>query len=230
MITMSLRQLRSNTTAIRAMPGEIENTVTHGIGFVLSVIGAVAMLCFMFQQVEMWQWLGCLAFLIPMVVVYFASTCSHGISQPRLRNLFRQWDQGSIYLFIAGSYTPWAITYMRFDWCIALLSVVWSAALIGFFSKIMGKHCVTHVCLTLYVLLAWVPAMATLFPLSPQYIFDIVPSGGVCWLFLGGLFYMIGTIFWRLDKTEYHFHAIWHLLVMLGTACHYFGILFYVTR
>ena len=213
--------LRATTMALRAVPGEIANSITHGVGFVLSVAGTAGMLCFMLQRGDIWHRIGCALFLLTMIMVYFASTCSHAASQPGLRRWFRQLDQGVIYLYIAGSYTPWALAYFRSDAGLSLLGLIWLAALTGFVSKMVLRHRVNRVCLTLYFLLAWLPVL----PLG--HLLQIIPVAAFVWLFIGGLCYTVGTIFWKLDKKQYHFHAIWHVLVMLGSVCHYVAVFNY---
>lgn len=221
MFSTALHGIRSNVTGLRAMPGEISNCVTHGLGLCLSLVASIAMLSYVVLRGDNWHRLGCLAFLLTMVAVYATSTCSHGVTHSRLRNWFRKLDQGLIYLFIAGSYTPWLLCHFRFTWGIFQLSAIWTAALFGFFSKVWLAHRVTHVNLMLYVLLSWLPI------LQYKLIIQLVPVFGFVWLFIGGVFYMIGTIFWKLDKTRYHFHAIWHVCVMLGSACHYYAVFHY---
>ena len=222
MISTTYQNLRAHASALRTMPGETANTVTHGMGFVLSVVGTGAMLSFVARGADVRQCVGCLAFLMTMVTVYFASTCSHAISKPRLRRWFRQLDQGVIYLFIAGSYTPWMLTYFRSDLGVAVLSATWGVALAGFVSKVFLRHRVNRACLGLYLLLSWLPI------LTVHNIIRLVPSGAWIWLCLGGICYMSGTVFWKLDKKQYHFHAVWHVLVLLGSTCHYLAILWYV--
>jgi len=213
--------MRTTMMALRAMPGEVANSITHGVGFALSILGSASMLCYMLPRGDVWHRVGCAIFLLTMVTVYFASTCSHLISQPRLRRWFRRFDQGVIYLFIAGSYTPWAMTYTRSDVGLTLLGVIWLAALTGFVSKVVLRHRVNRVCLVLYLLMAWLPVV----PL--KHLLEIIPIAAFVWLLIGGACYTLGTIFWKLDKKQYHFHAIWHVLVMLGTVCHYVAVFFY---
>ena len=202
-------------------PEEIANSVTHGVGFVLSILGATGMLCHLVRRGDIGDCCGCIVFLLTMVTVYLASTCSHVVSHPAWRLWFRQLDQGVIYLFIAGSYTPWALTYSRSSIGLSLLALIWLIALTGFISKMVLSHRVNRVCLILYLLLAWLPVL----PL--KHYLGVIPLAAFAWLFLGGLCYMVGTIFWKLDKKQFHFHAIWHVLVMLGTLCHYVAVFNY---
>ena len=117
---------------------------------------------------------------------------------------------GVIYLFIAGSYTPWSITYGRADVGLPLLGLIWLTALTGFVSKVVLRRHVNSVRLALYMLLAWIPVL----PL--RHLLDIVPVAAFAWLLIGGACYTVGTIFWKIDNKRYNFHAIWHVMVMLG--------------
>ena len=222
MTSTTNQTLRAHASGLRLMPGEAANSVTHGMGFVLSVAGTGTMISFVLHGADVWNCVGCFTFLTTMIAVYFASTCSHAIAKPRLRSWFRQLDQGVIYLFIAGSYTPWILSYFRSGFGMAVLTAIWCAALAGFFSKVFLRHRFNHSCLALYVLLGWLPI------LTMHNVFEFVPSGAWTWLFIGGACYMSGTVFWKLDKKQYHFHAIWHVLVLLGSTCHFVAVLWYV--
>ena len=205
--------------------GEVANSVTHGIGFVMSIVGAGAMLVYLcHRRGDVWTHAGCLTFLATMLSVYFASTCSHAISNPKLRRWFRQLDQGTIYLFIAGSYTPWAFCYFRrHDWAMMALAIIWAAAIAGFVSKVFLGHRIKETSLVFYILLSWFPVMSFVF----VDVLLVVPVGAFLWLFLGGLCYTFGTVFWKLDIKQYHFHAIWHIMVVIGSTCHYFAVFYY---
>jgi channel protein (hemolysin III family) len=130
-------------------------------------------------------------------------------------------DQALIYLLIAGSYTPFALLYLRFSWWWLLLAVMWLLALWGFATK-MFWHGDQFASLRTYLILGWLPII-------PAYkYFEYVPLGALSWVLAGGLYYTVGAVFFFLDYKRYHFHAIWHTFVIAGSACHFFGVLIYV--
>ena len=134
-------------------------------------------------------------------------------------------DQAIIFLFIAGSYTPIALAWLRAQWWWYMHCAVWGVALFGFVSKAVFAHRVDSgsVSTLLYVVLGWLP-MAAFWPMS-----HAVPLGLMGWLVAGGACYSAGMLFFTYDDRIRYFHAAWHLLVVAGSACHYLGILFYCT-
>ena len=203
--------------------GELVNAITHGIGLLLSLAGAIVLLGHVSATLDGWRLAGCLVFAITLVSVYAASTLSHAVVRPSLRRLFRKLDQGFIYLLIVSTYTPLALTFLRSGWWWWLfLAALWTAALAGFTSKIVFSHRIDTVPPWSYLLLAWAPILP-----GSAYL-EFVPSG-VVWLVLaGGLCYTVGVVFLILDCRRLHFHAIWHVFVIGGSLCHYLAIFQYV--
>ncbi len=200
---------------------ELANSITHGLGFVMSVVGAI-LLAESFGGGDGWRVAGCSIFLTSMIAVYAMSTLSHVFQTPRLRTLFRSIDQGTIYLLIAGTYTPFSLAYLHATPWWILLGTVWAVALYGFTSKVLFAHRVENVsmwpCLLCGALpFAAIPTLLTLLPLAC-----------LGWMMLGVACYMLGLVFWLNDRRVKHFHAIWHLLVMAGSAAHFSGILLFV--
>ena len=128
-------------------------------------------------------------------------------------------DQGFIYLLIVGTFTPFAFTYLRTPFWLCFYALVLAVAVGGFLSKTVFAHRVEDSAVWLYVVLGWGEAIAII-PLL-----KIIPTEGLCWIVAGGLWYTVGVVFLVLDIRRYHFHAIWHLMVMAGSACHYVAIL-----
>lgn len=204
--------------------GESLNTVTHGIGLILSLIATVALLVKVAQQHDVWRIVGCSVFCFTLIAVYAASTLSHAFSDPKRRRLFRKLDQGFIYLLIVGTYTPFGLTYLRSGAWLVFLIAMWLAAIFGFISKIWFSHRIESVTIWTYVLLGWMPIFPSI------WLVKTVPFGVLVWMLAGGCCYTVGTIFLMLDVKRFHFHAIWHLLVISGSTCHYVAILFFVAE
>lgn len=200
-------------------PEEIANTVTHGLGFLLSVAGATALMLSVVRVGDGWRVAGCGIYAFSLVAVYAMSTLSHFWADDKQRSLFRKLDQGFIYFLIVGTYTPFSMAFLRtLPWWL-FLAILWTLAMVGFFSKVLLAHRVNRVSIWMYVLLGWMPIFATPCLLDP------VGSQGMWWMLIGGLCYTSGTVFLIFDNHVRHFHALWHLAVIAGSISHFFVIL-----
>ncbi|MHB1035003.1 MAG: PAQR family membrane homeostasis protein TrhA [Pirellulales bacterium] len=229
---MTMLQERVGTKALEEPPRlppakvsqveELANAVTHGIGLVLSIVGAVVLITHSHSQGDAYRVVGCTVFALTLIAVYAASTLSHTPLRPRLKHLFRTLDQGSIYLLIVGTCMPFALTYLRTDWWFLFFGSMWTVALCGFVSKTLFSHRVDAVATWSYLLLGWMP-IATV----PSLI-DVVPAAALWWMLIGGLCYTFGTLFLVHDNRHPLFHPVWHLFVIAGSTCHFMTILFFV--
>lgn len=214
---------------VESSPGETDsrekellNIITHAIGLVLSVLGAVVLMGRGLSQADAWRIAGCGIFAAALIAVYAASTLSHAVTTPRWRRNFRILDQGFIYLLIVGTYTPFALAYLRSTGWMMFFGVMWAIALGGLISKLLFAHRVDAVTIWLYVLLGWMPAIPAIANLQA------IPAPVLWWVLAGGLCYTGGTVFLVLDKRHFHFHAIWHLFVIAGSLCHFCAVFRYV--
>ena len=157
-----------------------------------------------------------------MITFYCLSTLYHSVRRPYVRYLFRILDHASIYLMIAGSYTPFGLVTLRGPWGWTLLGVVWGLGTIGAGLKVFTTHRLPYLGPLLYIALGWVVVIAYR-PLSAA----LAPNG-VYLLFAGGVAYTLGVAFYLWDRLPYN-HAIWHLFVLTGSACHFFAVYYYVT-
>jgi hemolysin III len=199
------------------------NAVTHGFGFLASVAGVAWLASLTRANGDLYQQIGMAIYGTSLVAVYAASTLSHMFREPRLRRLFRIVDQACIFLLIAGTFTPVSLTYLRDGLWWLLFGLIWTIALAGFFSKAIYAHRVDSVSTVLHVSLGWLPA-SCLKPMIGQ-----VPNGLFGWMLAGGICYTVGTLFLMRDERVPYFHAIWHLLVIAGSALHFWGIAAYCT-
>lgn len=201
------------------------NAATHGLGFLASLVGAAMVIALAVRHGGAWHVWGCAIYATTLVAAYAASTLSHLFRHPPLRQAFRIVDQAVIFLFIAGSYTPVALAWLRGGPWWALHGLVWGIALAGFTAKSVFAHNVRlgSVSTSLYLVLGWTPVMAT-WPLITT-----LPGGLVGWLAAGGFCFTAGTIFFHLDHRVRYFHATWHVWVLAGSVCHYLGILYHCT-
>jgi hemolysin III len=203
---------------------ELVNAITHGIGLVFAVVGALVMLAGVSARANSALATGCVAYLFTLVAVYAMSTLSHSATSPKWRTLFRQLDQAFIYLLIVGTYTPYSVAYLRGGFWWAMLAVMWCVALAGFASKAFFAHRIDGGSILSYLVLGWMSiiALPAIWHLAPSGEFALIIAGGVC--------YTIGTFFLLNDERVRHFHAAWHLWVIAGSACHFLGLLVFVVQ
>jgi hemolysin III len=203
-------------------PEEVANAITHGLGLLLSVVGAIAMTVLVLREGDAWRMLGCMIYAPSLVTVYAMSTLSHSCSEPTLRRFFRMLDQGFIYLLIAATYTPFSLVFLRTGPWWLFLAIMWTIALLGFLSKILLAYRIDAISIWIYVVLGWMPVVAG------SSLVGLVPGVGLWWMLVGGVCYTVGTVFLVFDDHVRHFHALWHLFVIAGSACHFFVILLFV--
>ncbi len=201
------------------------NALTHAAGLALSLLGGGAVVWMALLHGDRWQVTAACLYAIVLLATYAASTLSHLFGSPRLLHAFRTADQAMIYLFIAASWTPMAVTWLRGGPWWVLHGAIWLVGLIGFTQKAILTHRVHlgSVGTGLYVLQGFLPLVA----LRP--LIQTLPAGLLGLLLAGGLFFAGGLIFFRYDNRVRYFHALWHLLVIAGSACHWLGILLYCT-
>lgn len=198
---------------------EYLNTATHGIGILLSLTGAAAIVTATrfgdTSHAIAWG-----VYVISLVVVYTISTLSHAVQRARPKHLLGIWDQGLIYLLIAGTYTPLICAFVPLQISGPVLIVIWGAALIGFYSKVVAQHRVHHSFSAVsYVVLGWVPALVLV---------KCFPPACLMWMAIGGLSYTVGTLFLAMDRRFSYYHAMWHVFVMIGSASHFYAIFTFV--
>ena len=218
---MSRQSTTEISSTLLSPAEELANQITHGIGLVLSLVG-VAVMAAVLGSGDGWRVAGCSVYLASLIGVYAMSTLSHSFERPRLRLFFRALDQGTIYLLIAATYTPFSMAYLHtVPWWI-LLGLVWAIALWGFFSKVLLAHRVEAVSMWPCIILGTIPFICV-----PRLI-GMVSIAALWWMLLGVAFYTLGLVFWVNDRRVRHFHAVWHVLVMAGSTCHFVGIMLFV--
>jgi hemolysin III len=198
----------------------LANAITHGIGAVLAIIGAVALIAASTRGTA-WLVASCSIFSVTLVLVYVCSTLYHSLVRTRARHVFHILDHSAIYLLIAGTYTPFALVTLRgwLGWTI--FGIEWGLAVAGVVFKSFAVDRFELASALVYLGQGWFVVVAVV-PLV-----HALGWHGLLWLGLGGVAYTLGIIFFALDRLRY-FHALWHLFVLAGSVAHYFAILFYV--
>ena len=205
----------------RAFPEEVANSVTHGVGLALSVIGLAVLIVFACLYGSALHIISCSIYGATLVLLYTASTLYHSFRSPRLKHIFKIIDHCSIYLLIAGTYTPFTLVMLRGGWGWSLFAVVWMLSFVGIIFKLFFVNRFMILSTIVYVLMGWLAIVA----IKPMLV--MIPSGCILWLLAGGLFYTVGVLFFAWHKIPYN-HAIWHLFVVAGSVCHFFAVMLYV--
>ncbi|MEJ2480750.1 MAG: hemolysin III family protein [Acidihalobacter sp.] len=198
---------------------EIANALIHGIGFALAVVGLVV-LTVLAAQAGARHVVAVSIYGACLVLMYGASTLYHAIPQPRIKSALRHLDHASIFLLIAGTYTPFTLINLNGPWGWSLFGVIWGLAALGLILQPLLKQR-RGVAVALYIAMGW----AALIAIKPL-IHAVAPTG-IALLAAGGLAYTLGTIFYGWRKLPYS-HAVWHGFVLLGSVLHFFAVLFYV--
>jgi hemolysin III len=201
--------------------GEKFNALTHLIGAALALAGGVVLITLAVQDGDPWKIVSVSIYGATLLLLYSASTLYHSV-KGRAKRILQKLDHHSIYLLIAGSYTPFCLVTLRGPWGWSLFGVVWGLAVLGILQELRPGHATRKLSVAIYVVMGWA-ALAALFPLL-----EALGWAGFAWLAGGGLLYTVGIIFYALDARLRHAHGIWHLFVIAGSAAHYVAILYYV--
>jgi len=202
---------------------ELLNALTHGSGLGASLVGLPALVLVATARGDDRQILACTVFALTLVLLYTASTLYHAVPESRAKQVLRVVDHSSIYLLIAGSYTPFTLGVLRGAWGWTLFGVVWALAALGILYKTMLGFRFPRLSIVFYLGMGWL-AVVALGPLARA-----LPVSGLAWLLAGGLCYTAGVPFYIRDRLRFR-HAVWHLFVLAGSACHYVAVLLYATR
>jgi hemolysin III len=200
---------------------EIANAVTHGIGTLLSIAALVLLIVFSTRMGDKWYIVSYTIYGVSMFILYLESTLYHSITNLKAKKVFRIFDHASIYLLIAGTYTPFTLTVLRSSIGWMIFGIVWIMAICGIVMKIfwIGKHEVVST--LIYIAMGWIIIFAM------KRLLLLLPPAGIALLVAGGIIYTVGAFLYMLDKIPYN-HAIWHLFVIGGSACHFFCVLLYL--
>lgn len=200
---------------------EIANAITHGIGTVLSVVALVLLIVFASLRGTVWHIVSFSIYGTTMLLLYLNSTLVHSLREGKAKDLFEFFDHSAIYLFIAGTYTPFLLVAIRgtFGW--TLFGIIWGVALVGvlfkayFVKKFLFMSTVFYIAMGWLIIIAWNPLSV------------VVADGGMILLMAGGILYTVGTVFYVWRGFPFH-HAIWHLFVLAASITHFFAVIIYL--
>lgn len=202
---------------------ERANAITHGLGVVLGVVGLILLLIRAFDhQADTLTIASMAVYGSSIILLFLASTLYHSITTEKTKRLLKTLDHCAIYLLIAGSYTPFLLVSLRTPLAMGLMAVIWGIALVGIIMKIAFVYRFKRLSLVTYLAMGWL-SLIVVYQLAMN-----IEVGGLVLLALGGVIYSLGVIFYVAKRIPYN-HAIWHLFVLAGCACHFFAIYLYVT-
>lgn len=201
--------------------GEKFNAFTHLGAAVLALPAAIALIALAALEGDAWKVASFSIYGLTLVLLYTFSTLYHSL-RGRSKIVLRKLDHQSIYLLIAGTYTPFCLVTLRGSWGWTLFGVVWSLAVIGGLQELRPLGQARILSVVIYLVMGWV-ALVALLPLLRT-----LGAAGFAWVATGGAFYTVGIVFYALDSRLGWAHGVWHLFVIAGSAIHYFSILHYV--
>jgi hemolysin III len=198
----------------------LANAITHGIGAVLAIVGAVYLIAASMRG-SVWLVVSCSVFATTLVLVYVCSTLYHSLVRTRARHVLHILDHSAIYLLIAGTYTPFMLVTLHGPLGWSIFGIEWALAVSGVVFKCFAVDRFEVASAVVYLAQGWFVVVAV----GP--LIHSLGWHGLMWLGAGGVAYTLGIVFFALDRLRY-FHALWHLFVLAGSISHYVGILVYV--
>lgn len=214
-----MRASETNIITPYSLGEEIANSITHGIGALLSMVGLAFLIIPAVRQGNVWHIVGFSVFGISLIILYLASTLYHSIANPTAKKVFKIIDHSAIFILIAGTYTPFLLINLRDSLGWGLFLVIWAMAIAGVVFKSIFIAKFRKLSVAVYVVMGWISILVV------KELFQTVPITGMILLALGGFFYTTGVIFYVWKRLPYN-HAVWHLFVLCGSVCHYFAVLY----
>lgn len=200
---------------------EFLNILSHGLGFLLAILATVVLVVKASSTGDPWQIVSVSIYGASMMLLYLASTLYHSAKEPKRRQRLNVFDHASIYVLIAGTYTPFVLVTLRGPWGWTIFGIIWGAAIAGIIFKLFYTGRFTLASTIAYVVMG----LLVLIAIKP--LVDNLSSQGLFWLLAGGISYIIGAVLYLQKKMPFN-HAIFHLFVLFGTFSHFWAIYWYV--
>ena len=200
---------------------EIFNSTSHAIGAILSILALIIMIWLSVSTKNTVGVISSIVFGFTLILLYTSSTLYHALTNKTAKKVFQIFDHCSIYLLIAGSYTPFALMVIGGSKGWIIFGIIWLCAVLGIILNSINLKKFQLFSIVLYVGMGWTAIF---------YIKDIFASldvGGIILLAVGGVLYTLGIIFYLVKKIKY-FHSIWHLFVLAGSMCHVLCVILFV--
>jgi len=200
---------------------EFYNVITHGLGAILSVVALILMITYSAVSGNIIAIVSSLIFGLSLITLYSASTVYHAVYKLRWKKICQRIDHLSIYILIAGTYTPIALLGLKGAWGWSMFGVIWGMALIGFIFKFSPLRQNEKLSLSLYAIMGWTAIIA----IKPM--IENLSTGALTFIILGGLCYTFGIYFYAKDRKPFY-HPIWHLFVLGGSIMHFCAVFFFI--
>jgi hemolysin III len=197
------------------------NIISHAVGFILSIIALVLLVRHATRHGDVWHIVSFSIFGASLIILYAASSFYHSAKKPELRNRLNIIDHASIYVLIAGTYTPFTLVTLKGTIGWVIFGISWGLAITGIILKLFFTGKYNLMSTIMYVLMGWV----IVFAIKP--LMNNLPLAGLLWLVAGGISYTIGAILYGIKKIKFN-HAIFHMFVLMGSFCHFMSVYFYV--
>ena len=201
---------------------ELVNSISHGLGAVFGVVALVLCAVFSARQGDVWKIVSGSVYSASMIVLYTISTVYHALGINLAKKVMRTLDHCSIYLLIAGTYTPYCLVAMRENTGFAIFIVVWAAAALGITLNAISVHKFRIVSMIIYIAMGW----AIIF--SIRDLVANVATAGVVMLTVGGVLYTIGAVLYGIGKKKKYMHSVFHFLALGGSILHFISVFGYV--
>lgn len=196
---------------------EIFNSVTHGVGSLLSIAGTVVLIVFSAINSDAFAVVSSAVYGASLIILYTMSTLYHSITNEKAKKFFRIMDHNTIFFLIAGTYTPYTLAVLRSPLGWVLFGIVWGAAAIGIVLNSIDLEKFSKISVVCYIAMGWVIIIAV------KPLMNSMPFISFALLVAGGVFYTFGVIFYAIKKVKY-FHSVWHIFTVIGSALHYFSV------
>jgi hemolysin III len=198
---------------------EIFNAITHGVGVIMSIVGLIILLHLSGRDGSVLKNIAFSIFGASIIIAYLSSTLYHSLSFTRAKKIFKILDHSSIFLLIAGTYTPFMLIALKGQHGLILLSIIWLITISGIILKTFYVHKFMKLSLVIYLLMSW------LVVIEAKPLLEALPLQAVLLLGAGGLFYTSGVTFYLLKKIPFN-HMIWHIFVLCGSTLHFLALLY----
>jgi hemolysin III len=204
---------------------ESANAISHGLGLFMAIVATVVIVIFATLHGDAWLVTSSSIFGATLILLYFSSTMNHSLAHGKTKDFFHNFDQIAIYLLIAGTYTPLALSVIRHDWGWVMFGIEWGLALSGILVKVFIPNKFEKG-VNVFVIISYV-AMGWLLLLFSFPLFRNLSTTSFILILLGGFFYSFGIVFFNMKKLNFS-HLIWHLMVIGGSICHWLAIFLFI--
>ena len=202
---------------------EIFNSVTHGVGSLLSIAGTVVLIVCSAIYSDAWAVVSSCIFGASLIILYTMSTLYHALTNDKAKKFFRIMDHDTIFILIAGTYTPYTLVNLRGAVGWVLFGIIWGMAVLGVVFNSINLEKFRKVSLVCSIIMGW----TIIFAIKPM--IDALPKLSLWFLLIGGIFYTVGVVLYIVKKIKY-FHSIWHIFTIAGSVFHYFSILIAIIK